>query len=108
MAAKDNDKMKRTVKTVAIVTITMVALALLMVNARSEPQTRLYDARGNSLGTATPQSDGTVGYRDAGGNSLGTSTTTGNTTTFYGPGGGVTSKTVGPVGNGPFGSGARR
>jgi hypothetical protein len=43
-----------------------------------------------------------------GGNSLGTSTTTGNTTTFYGPGGNVTGKTVGPVGNGPFGNGPRR
>jgi hypothetical protein len=99
--------MKRTVKTVAIVTITMVALALFVGHARSEPQTRLYDSRGNSIGTAVPQSDGSVRYYDSRGSSTGTSTTTPSGTTYYSPLGSVTGKAVGPAGNGPF-SGARR
>jgi hypothetical protein len=98
--------MRRLIRNTAIIAIAFVTL--IVASARSEPQTRVYDSRGNSIGTATPQSDGSVRYRDAGGNSLGTSTTTGNTTTFYGPGGNVTGRTVGPAGNGPFGSGARR
>jgi hypothetical protein len=96
-----------TIRDSAIAIIAVAAMALLVLHARSEPQTRFYDARGNSLGTAVPQSDGSVRYYDKGGSSLGTSTTRGNTTTFYGPGGSVTGKTVGPAGNGPFG-GARR
>jgi hypothetical protein len=99
--------LNRTIRDLAIAIIAVAAMALLVLHARSEPQTRFYDARGNSLGTAVPQSDGSVRYYDKGGSSLGTSTTRGNTTTFYGPGGSVTGKTVGPAGNGPFG-GARR
>jgi hypothetical protein len=99
--------LNRTIRDLAIAIIAVAAMALLVLHARSEPQTRFYDARGNSLGTAVPQSDGSVRYYDKGGSSLGTSTTRGNTTTFYGPGGCVTGKTVGPAGNGPFG-GARR
>jgi hypothetical protein len=98
--------MNRTVRNLAIAIIAVAAMALLVLHARSEPQTRFY-ARGNSLGTGVPQSDGTVRYYDSRGNSLGTSTTVGGTTTFYSPGGSVTGKTVGPAGNGPFG-GARR
>jgi hypothetical protein len=105
--------MKRTFRDIAIIAIAMAMLALFVGHARSEPQTRIYGPDGRSIGTATPQGDGSIRYRDAGGNSLGTSTTTpggsaGSTTTFYGPGGSVTGKTVGPAGNGPFGSGARR
>jgi hypothetical protein len=105
--------MKRTTRDFAIIAIAMVGLLFVVLQARSEPQTRIYGSDGRSIGTATPQSDGSVRYRDAGGNSIGTSTTTpsgsaGSTTTFYGPGGSVTGKTVGPAGNGPFGSGARR
>jgi hypothetical protein len=99
--------MKRTIRDMAIVVMAMAVLALLVLHAKSEPQTRFYDARGNSLGTGVPQSDGSVRYYDSRGSSLGTSTTRGNTTTFYGPGGSVTGKAVGPAGNGPF-SGARR
>jgi hypothetical protein len=99
--------MKRTIRDMAIVVMAMAVLALLVLHAKSEPQTRFYDARGNSLGTGVPQSDGSVRYYDSRGNSMGTSTIRGNTTTFYGPGGSVTGKTVGPAGNGPFG-GARR
>jgi hypothetical protein len=100
--------MKRTLRDAAIIAIAMVIYAFGVVLVRAEPQTRFYDARGNSIGTATPQGDGSIRYRDAGGNSTGTSTTTpGGTTTFYGPGGSVTGKTVGPAGPGPFG-GTRR
>jgi hypothetical protein len=99
--------MSRTVRDLAIAIIAVAAMALLVLHARSEPQTRFYDARGNSLGTGVPQGDGSVRYYDSRGNSMGTSTTRGNTTTFYGPDGSVTGKTVGPAGNGPFG-GARR
>jgi hypothetical protein len=99
--------MSRTVRDLAIAIIAVAAMALLVLHARSEPQTRFYDARGNSLGTGVPQGDGSVRYYDSRGNSMGTSTTRGGTTTFYGPGGSVTGKTVGPAGNGPFG-GARR
>jgi hypothetical protein len=99
--------MKRTLRDAAILAAAMLLFAYGVSQVRAEPQTRFYDSRGNSIGTATPQSDGTVRYRDAGGSSLGTSTTRGNTTTFYGPGGGVTGKTGGPAGSGSFG-GARR
>jgi hypothetical protein len=67
--------MKRTIRDVAIVVMAMAVLALLVLHAKSEPQTRFYDARGNSLGTGVPQSDGSVRYYDSRGNSLGTSTT---------------------------------
>jgi hypothetical protein len=104
--------MKRTIRDLLIVAAAMVAFAFAVSQVRAEEQTRFYDSRGNSIGTVTPQSDGSVRYRDAGGNSTGTSTTTpggsaGPTTTFYGPGGNVTGRAVGPAGNGPFG-GARR
>jgi len=69
-----------------------------MATGNSEPQTRFYDSRGNSLGTANPQGNGTVRYYDARGKSLGTSTTTGNTTKFYSPSGSVTGTTVAPSG----------
>jgi hypothetical protein len=104
--------MKRRTRDIAIIAIAMVGLVFLVVQARSEPQTRIYGPDGRSIGTATPQGDGSIRYRDAGGNSLGTSTTTpggsaGPTTTFYGSGGNVTGRAVGPAGNGPFGGGRR-
>jgi hypothetical protein len=100
--------MKRTLRDAAIIAAAMLLFAYGVSQVRAEPQTRIYGPDGRSIGTATPQGDGSVRYRDAGGNSLGTSTTTpGGTTTLYGPGGSVTGKTVGPAGNGPFG-GARR
>lgn len=76
--------------------VTLLTVAALVVNAQAEKQTRVYDSRGNSVGTAVPQGQGSVRYYDRRGNSLGTSTTTGNTTTFYGPGGNVTGRSVGP------------
>jgi hypothetical protein len=99
--------MKQTIRDVAIVVMAMAVLALFVLHAKSEPQTRFYDARGNSLGTGVPQSDGSARYYDSRGNSMGTSPTRGGRTTFYGPGGSVTGKAVGPIGNSPFG-GARR
>lgn len=98
-------------KTQTFVLTVMLALAWLVVAiafATAEPQTRFYDSRGNSIGTAAPQSDGTVRYYDSRGNNTGTSTTTGGTTTFYGPGGNVTGKSVGPSATSPAFSGARR
>jgi hypothetical protein len=72
------------------------------IAAHSEPmQTRIYDAHGNSIGTATRQGDGSIRYRDAGGNSTGTSTTTnsgaGLTTKFYDARGNVTGTTSSPL-----------
>jgi len=43
--------MRRTIRDMAIVVAAMAVLGLLVLHAKSEPQTRFYDARGNSLGT---------------------------------------------------------
>jgi hypothetical protein len=99
--------MKRTLRDALILAIAMVAFAFAVSQVRAEPQTRFYDARGNSMGTSVPQSDGSTRYYDSRGNSLGTSTTTPGGTTYYSPLGTVTDKAVGPAGNGPIG-GARR
>jgi hypothetical protein len=82
---------------------------LAFVQVKAGEQIRVYDSRGNSIGTARPESGGTIRYRDSRGNSMGTSTTMpGGTTTFYGPGGGVTGKTVGPCPAGSLACGVRR
>jgi hypothetical protein len=98
--------MKRTFRDTAIIALAMTLF--LVAHAGAEPQTRFYDSRGNSIGTAVPQSDGSVRYYDSRGSSTGTSTTMPSGTTYYSPLGSVTGKAVGPAGNGPFGSGARR
>jgi hypothetical protein len=79
-----------------------LVLFILVALAAAEPQqTRVYDTRGNSVGTIVPQGQGSVRYYDARGNSLGTSTTNSTgTTTFYGPRGNVTGTTVAPHGAG--------
>jgi hypothetical protein len=46
-------------------------------------QQRLYGPRGESLGTATPQGDGTVKFKDAQGRSVGSATTDSSGTTRY-------------------------
>jgi hypothetical protein len=80
------------------------ALLLIAAAALAEPQqTRVYDAHGNSVGTAVPQGEGSVRYYDARGNSLGTSTTINGTTTFYGPDGNVTGRAVTPSRSGSGG-----
>jgi hypothetical protein len=88
-------------------TITIIALAVMATATvvLAEPQTRVYDARGNSIGTAVPLGNGSVRYFDARGNSMGTSTTTGGTTRFYDAGGRPAGSTVGPAG--PRSRGAR-
>jgi YD repeat-containing protein len=73
--------------TLAVVGIWLAIYAFGVAQLRAEEQTRFYDARGNSIGTASPQSNGSVRYYDARGNSLGTSTTTGGVTRFYDAGG---------------------
>jgi hypothetical protein len=40
---------------------------------RDAPTTRFYDARGNSVGTATRDSQGTTVFRDSRGNTIGRS-----------------------------------
>jgi YD repeat-containing protein len=82
----------------AIGVLSFVAFTtMFMTVVHAQQQTRFYDARGNSLGTAVPLGQGTVRYYDARGNSLGTSTTTGNTTTFYGPRGNRTGSATSPA-----------
>jgi hypothetical protein len=72
-------------------------LLIVLVSAKAEEQTRVYDSRGNSIGTAAPQGQGSVRYYDRRGNSLGTSTTNSTgTTTFYGSRGNVTGSTITP------------
>jgi YD repeat-containing protein len=82
----------------------ILAIAVIVAApALAEPQTRFYDPRGNSVGTAAPQGQGSVRYFDQRGNSVGTSTTNSSgTTTFYDARGNVTGRTFAPP------SGARR
>jgi hypothetical protein len=72
---------------VIVVGLVLGLFALMAVTANAGEQTRFYDNRGSSLGTAVPQGQGSVRYYDSLGRSLGTSTTTGNTTRFYDAGG---------------------
>jgi hypothetical protein len=98
-------KMKTKTLFGSIAAIVALVVILAALAAHAEPQQmRLYDARGNSIGTAAPQGQGSVRYYDSRGNSVGTSTTNSTgTTTFYGPRGNVTGTIVGPVG--PVGRG---
>jgi YD repeat-containing protein len=81
----------------------MLLIALCVMQARSEEQTRFYGPDGKSIGTAVPLGNGSVRYYDARGNSVGTSTTTGNTTRFYDAGGRSMGSATGPVGPRPIG-----
>jgi hypothetical protein len=74
-----------------------VAVAVLLLAVSVAPshaqQTRFYDSRGNSIGTAAPQGQGAVRYYDSRGKSLGTSSTNSSgTTTFYDSRGHVTGR----------------
>ena len=84
--------------TIAVAGIVVLFLILLLAysHAGEREQTRVYDARGNSVGTIVPQGDGSTRFYDARGNSTGTSTTTGNTTRYYSPLGNHTTTTVAP------------
>ncbi len=68
-------------KGLAVLIAVIVGLAI--DQARAQPQTRLYDSQGRSVGTATPYGNGSVRYYDARAKTSGTSTTTGHTTKFY-------------------------
>jgi YD repeat-containing protein len=68
-----------------------------MRNAEAQ-QTRVYDARGNSVGTSTPQGDGSTRFYDTRGRSLGTSSTAGGTTNFYDARGNRTGSMTPPTG----------
>jgi hypothetical protein len=58
-------------------------LALVTMPAQAQ-QTRFYDARGNSIGTATTSPSGQTTFRDSRGSTKGTSSTNSSgTTTFY-------------------------
>ena len=76
----------------------IVAACLVGMVSANAQQTRLYNARGNSVGTAVPQGEGTVRYYDARGRSVGTSTQTGNTIKFYDAAGRPTGTAVAPRG----------
>jgi hypothetical protein len=86
------------VATALVFAIYFMTLVLIAHATRAAEQTRVYDSRGNSVGTIAPQGGGSFRYYDSRGNSVGTSTTTGNTTKFYSPSGNVTGSAVGPSG----------
>jgi hypothetical protein len=94
--------MNQTMRDLAVLAVALAIYGFGISALKSEEQTRIYGPDGRSIGTATPQSDGSVRYRDAGGNSIGTSTTTpggsaGPTTKFYDARGNVTGSTSSPA-----------
>jgi hypothetical protein len=63
----------------ALVTIGLAIAIVVLLNAHApaaeqQPQRRFYDSRGNSVGTASTDSQGTTTFRDARGNVTGKST----------------------------------
>jgi hypothetical protein len=72
----------------------LIVLALTIASsAFAGEQTRFYDARGNSVGTATRDSQGTTTFRDSRGNTTGTaSTSAGQGTVFRDSRGNVTGR----------------
>jgi YD repeat-containing protein len=83
-------------------TATAALLAALATEASAqsttvEPQQRLYDSRGNSVGVIAPSSEGTLKFYDPRGNLTGSSTTSpSGTTTFYDSRGNVTGRATMP------------
>jgi hypothetical protein len=64
----------------------------------AESQTTFRDAQGKTIGTATPQGEGTVRFRDAQGRTTGTATTDSTGTThYYGPDGRSLGTSTGPA-----------
>ena len=84
--------------------IIAAALALSTSIAIADEQTRIYDANGRSIGTATTNGSVTT-FRNDRGQNTGTATTNGNTTTFRDERGSITGKTIGPTS--PFSSRSR-
>jgi hypothetical protein len=77
-----------------------LALALLLtlaLPAQAEEQTRFFAPNGQSDGTATRDSSGSIRFRDAQGRSIGTSTTVSGTTTFYDARGRVVGRKRNPI-----------
>jgi hypothetical protein len=63
----------------------------------ADPQTTFRDSSGRTIGTATPQGDGTVKFRDAQGRTTGTATTSPTGETVYrDAGGNVTGRSTAP------------
>jgi hypothetical protein len=83
-----------TVKTVAAIAALLVLTSAAIAES---PQQVIRDARGNTIGTATRDSQGTTTFRDSGGRTTGTaSTDSQGTTTFRDQRGSVTSTTTTP------------
>ncbi len=78
----------------AAVVLGVIVVALVISNAaHAGEQTRFYDNRGNSIGTATRDSQGTTTFRDSRGNTAGTaSTSAGQGTVFRDSRGNVTGR----------------
>jgi YD repeat-containing protein len=66
-----------------VILASIVVLAVSIIGARAEEQTRFYGPDGRSIGTAAPYGNGSIRFYDAGGRTLGTATTNGSTTKFY-------------------------
>jgi YD repeat-containing protein len=79
--------MKKNLDVLWLVIAGIVVLAMSVIGARAEEQTRFYGPDGRSIGTAVTYGNGSTRYYDARGRSLGTSTTSGGTTRFYDAGG---------------------
>jgi YD repeat-containing protein len=76
--------MKKKLDVLWVVILASIAvLAMSVIGARAEEQTRFYGPDGRSIGTAAPYGNGSVRFYDAGGRTLGTATTNGSTTKFY-------------------------
>jgi hypothetical protein len=74
-------------------TLLIAAMFVLASAAAFAQQTRVYDSRGNSLGTATTNSSGTTTFRDSRGVTTGTATRDSQgTTTFRDSRGNVTGR----------------
>jgi YD repeat-containing protein len=66
-----------------VILASIVVLAVSVIGARAEEQTRLYGPDGRSIGTAVPYGNGSIRFYDARGRTLGIATTNGSTTKFY-------------------------
>jgi YD repeat-containing protein len=76
---------------------TAVLALIFTLPAQAEEQTRFYAPNGQSAGTATRDSSGSIRFRDAQGRSIGTSSTVGGTTTFYDAQGRVVGRKRNPI-----------
>jgi hypothetical protein len=76
-----------------IFALVLIAILSLTFLVHAGEQTRFYDSRGNSVGTATRDSQGTTVFRDSRGNTTGTATfSPGSGTVFRDSRGNVTGR----------------